>query len=114
MELAVRFLLGGTIVSLFAVIGELFKPKTFSGMFGAAPSVAIASLALAFGKHGPRYVGIEARSMVLGAIALLAYGGACVILIRYPRVPVWLVASAAWVVWLAVALGLVTSIEVFG
>jgi len=32
-------------VSAFAVIGDLFKPKSFGGLFGAAPSVALATLA---------------------------------------------------------------------
>jgi hypothetical protein len=37
MDLVVRFLVGGTIVSLFALIGDVVKPKGFSGLFGAAP-----------------------------------------------------------------------------
>jgi len=45
-ELLVRFLVGGALVSVFALLGDLFEPKSFSGLFGAAPSVAIATLAL--------------------------------------------------------------------
>ena len=41
-ELVLRFVLGGVIVSLFSLLGDLWKPKTFSGIFGAAPSVALA------------------------------------------------------------------------
>ena len=40
------------MVSLFSVIGQAFKPKTFAGLFGAAPSVAIASIVIAQIKHG--------------------------------------------------------------
>jgi hypothetical protein len=40
----VRFLVGGTIVSLFALIGDLLKPKGFAGLFGTVPSVALATL----------------------------------------------------------------------
>ena len=47
-ELAIRFVLGGVIVSAFAVIGDMLHPKSFAGIFGAAPSVALASLGLTF------------------------------------------------------------------
>ena len=47
-ELAIRFVLGGLIVSAFAVIGDMLHPKSFAGIFGAAPSVALASLGLTF------------------------------------------------------------------
>jgi len=46
-ELAIRFVVGGAIVSVFAVLGDVVCPKTLSGVFGAAPSVALATLALA-------------------------------------------------------------------
>ena len=42
-------------VSLFAVLGDLFEPKTFGGLFGAAPSVALATLALSIHAHGAAY-----------------------------------------------------------
>jgi hypothetical protein len=105
-QLALRFLLGGLIVALASVVGELFKPKTFSGIFGAAPSVAMASLALAYGEHGAAYVRVDGRSMVIGAVALCCYSAACVTGTRREHWPVWLCAGLAWVVWLAVAFGL--------
>jgi hypothetical protein len=105
-ELAVRFLLGGAIVSAFSVVAEMWEPKTFAGIFGAAPSVALASLALAFHKHGGAYVAIEGRSMVIGALGLFAYSCACVAAAKREHVPVWLGAAAAWVVWFMTAFGL--------
>jgi hypothetical protein len=42
VELIVRFLAGGTIVALFALIGDVLKPQGFAGLFGAAPSGALA------------------------------------------------------------------------
>jgi hypothetical protein len=102
-ELALRFLLGGLIVSAFSLTGELWKPKIFSGLFGAAPSVALASLALAFGKHGAGEVALLARSMVVGALALYAYGAACVFTTRRERWPVWVSALSAWLAWFAAA-----------
>ncbi len=41
-----RFLVGGAIVSVFACLGDVLKPKSFAGLFGAAPSVALATLGL--------------------------------------------------------------------
>jgi len=42
----IRFLVGGAVLSAFAIIGELLKPKSFAGLFGAEPSVALATLGL--------------------------------------------------------------------
>jgi hypothetical protein len=97
---------GGVMVSLFALLGSAFRPKTFAGTFGAAPSVALATLTLAFRNEGPSYAASECRSMIAGAVALMAYGLACAALTRRRGVPVWLAAVACWFVWLAVAFGL--------
>lgn len=78
MELVERFLLGGLIVSAFAVLGDVLRPKGFAGLFGAAPSVALATLSLTLLADGKQYAAIEARSMIVGAIAFLAYALACV------------------------------------
>lgn len=78
MELIERFLLGGLIVSAFAVVGDILRPKGFAGLFGAAPSVALATLTLTLFTEGKQYAALEARSMVAGAIAFLAYALACV------------------------------------
>src|ERR1700680_3152638 len=51
-ELLFRFLIGGTLVSTFALIGDLFKPKKFAGLFGAAPSIALATLGLGLSAVG--------------------------------------------------------------
>jgi len=40
-DLLIRFLIGGTVVSSFALLGEIFQPKSFAGLFGAAPSIAL-------------------------------------------------------------------------
>jgi hypothetical protein len=104
-ELVIKFLLGGVVVSIFAVVGELFQPKSFAGLFGAAPSVALATLALAFSKHGAEYVALEARSLAIGAVALFIYGAACVMSTKRERWPVWLAAGASWLAWFGVAFG---------
>src|SRR6266581_1578664 len=69
----IRFLIGGTVVSIFSILGDLFKPKSFAGLFGAAPSVALATLGLAVLTQGDQYAATEARSMVAGAVAFFIY-----------------------------------------
>ena len=69
----IRFLIGGAVVSAFAIIGDLFKPKSFAGLFGAAPSVALATLGLTVAKYGAEYAATEGRSMMAGAVALGLY-----------------------------------------
>jgi hypothetical protein len=109
-ELVVRFLLGGLVVCVFAAVGDALKPKSFGGIFGAAPSVALVTLALAFAKEDSAYAALEGRSMVAGAVALLAYSLVVsrVLLRRTGQPPLNAVAmgSLAWIVWLAVAFSL--------
>ena len=64
MDNVIRFFAGGLIVSLFAMVADILGPKIFIGLFGAAPSVALATLPLAFWRHGGSYISIEARSMI--------------------------------------------------
>ena len=40
-EEIIRFLVGGALVSAFAILGDVLKPKSLAGIFGAAPSVAL-------------------------------------------------------------------------
>lgn len=107
MELLIRFLIGGVVVSLFAMIGDVVRPKSFAGIFGAAPSIALATLALTVHTRGAPYASIEARSMIVGAIALLIYawvscrflwnGKASALRVTSVGLPVWfLVAIAGW------------------
>jgi len=72
-EALARFLIGGMVVSAFATVGGLFKPTSFAGLFGAAPSVAFATLALAISKNGQAYAATECRSMMAGAAGLCLY-----------------------------------------
>ncbi len=103
MELLVRFLIGGTAVSLFAMIGDALRPKSFAGIFGAAPSIALATLALTLHGPGPRTAAIEARSMIAGAAALLIYtwvasralwtGKASALVVTLLLLPIWFVVA---------------------
>ncbi|MFZ5890737.1 MAG: hypothetical protein ACOY0T_06765 [Myxococcota bacterium] len=108
-ELVIRFLLGGALVSLFAAIGSGFEPKTFAGLFGSAPPIALASLSVAIVTEGPLVVETLARSMFFGAIALLTYSAFTARLChrKLPiwdrKLPIWLGAVLSWGVWGAVA-----------
>jgi hypothetical protein len=46
MDLVIRFLVGGLVVSFFSMIGGALKPKSFAGLFAAAPSVPLATISL--------------------------------------------------------------------
>jgi len=104
-DLMLRFALGGTAVSLFSAVAELFKPKTFSGIFGAAPAVALISLGLTFAQRGSAVVHDHARGMVCGGVAFLAYTCACVFTTSKTRIPVWAGAISCWAVWFLIAGG---------
>ena len=77
-DLLIRFLIGGVVVTLFAALGDILRPRSFAGLFGAAPSVALATLTLTLFTEGKHYAALEARSMIAGAFAFLGYTLACV------------------------------------
>jgi hypothetical protein len=105
-ELLLRFFVGGIVVSLFAMLGGAVKPKSFAGLFGAAPSVALATLTLTFVKKGRPYATVEAESMILGATAFLIYAlVVCRVLMR-GKYPVLMTTTLSLVIWLTCALGL--------
>jgi hypothetical protein len=107
-EILFRFSIGGIAVSAFATLGDVLKPKSFAGLFGAAPSVAIATLALAVSVHGPEYAAVESSAMVAGAVAFLVYSGTVAYIIRRFQVPVLVTAILLLPVWFATAFGLST------
>ncbi len=110
-DLFLRFLIGGAVVSMFAVVGDLIKPESLGGIFAAAPTIALATLAMTMHQHGAGYVAVEARSMIGGAAAFLVYASAVsFVLMRYRTralatsaalMVVWFgTAAAMWAVWL--------------
>jgi hypothetical protein len=106
LDYALRFIAGGLIVSAFAILGDVLRPKSFAGLLGAAPSVALATLTIAIFKDGPAYVASEGRSMVVGAVAFLLYSFiVCQLLMRF-RISALMATGSALAVWFAVAFGL--------
>jgi Protein of unknown function (DUF3147) len=102
----IRFCAGGLIVSAFAVLSDIFRPKSFAGLFGAAPSVALATLTLTVAKNGASYAAIEARSMIAGAVALCCYCQVVSWVMMRFKWPSLTVTIASVFIWFAVALGL--------
>jgi uncharacterized membrane protein (GlpM family) len=109
MDYVARFVVGGLIVSIFAVLGDALRPKSFAGLFDAAPSVALATLVLTVAAEGPAYAGVESRSMIAGAIALAAYCQVVALWMMRRRPPSLVASAVAIPVWLAVAVGLVAA-----
>jgi hypothetical protein len=106
MEIIVRFVIGGAVVSAFAVVGGLFKPTSFAGLFGAAPSVALATLGLAIAKEGAGYASLECRSMISGAVALGVYSLLVTQLLMRWRFSALLATVSSTPIWFLVAFGL--------
>jgi hypothetical protein len=106
MELFVRFLVGGAVVSFFAIVGDALKPKSFAGLLGAAPSVALATLSLTVLKNGRFYAATEAESMVLGAIAFFIYACLVSTVLMRGKAPVFATTAILLLVWVGAALGL--------
>jgi Protein of unknown function (DUF3147) len=106
MQSICRFLLGGAIVSVFAIAADVLRPKGFAGLFGAAPSIALATLTLTLISEGEAYTALEARSMIAGALAFFVYAVACVYLMTKRHVGAAASAYAMLVVWGTCVVGL--------
>jgi hypothetical protein len=101
----IRFLVGGVVVSLFAVLGDVLRPKSFAGLFGAAPSIALATIGLTISHDGKAYAAIECRSMMFGAAAFFVYALLVGWILRRYK-PSALIASVALMpTWFAISLG---------
>jgi Protein of unknown function (DUF3147) len=100
-ELVLRFVIGGLVVSAFATLGDVLKPKSFAGLFGAAPSIALATLGLAIHAHGKSYAATEARSMVAGALAFVLYANVCSWLMMHRKIKAMMVTVPMLLLWLA-------------
>lgn len=110
-DLLLRLIIGGVVVSLFAILGDVIKPKSLSGISAAAPAVALATVVMTMHKKGIAITTLEARSMFAGAIAYLCFAVAIsYVQMRYkPKalvgaaalLPLWaVVAAVLWAVWL--------------
>jgi hypothetical protein len=106
IDLLIRFLIGGFVVSLFAALGDVLRPKSFAGLFGAAPSIALATLGLTIHRDGAPYAVIEARSMLLGAAAFFLYALSVSWALRRFRPPTLVASLTLLPIWFGVSIGL--------
>ena len=105
-ELLIRGLIGGVVVSVFAALADMFQPKSFAGLFGAAPSIALTTLALAILNRSARYAAIEAHSMIAGSIAFFIYAWCVSWVMMKHNWSAMLAASSLLCVWIVTAFGL--------
>jgi hypothetical protein len=104
-DLIVRFLVGGAIVSVFAMLGDVLRPKSFAGLFSAAPSVALATMALTIHKQGKLFAAHEAASMLLASVAFIAYAAVVSYVLRRYRRSALFTTIATVPVWIGISLG---------
>ncbi len=105
-EMVLRFVIGGAVVSAFAVLAEIFRPKSFAGLFSAAPSIALATIGITIARHGKMYASTEAHTMLYGAIGFFCYASAaCWALIRL-KIKALTATIALLPVWFGISLGL--------
>jgi len=105
LEYLARFLIGGFAVSAFAVLGDIFRPKSFAGLFGAAPSIALSTIVLALSSWGSSYVAVEGRSMIIGAAALCIYSICACHLMQRRRMRALAATAISLILWFIVAAG---------
>ena len=106
LEYGLRFLAGGIAVSAFAAFGDALRPKSFAGLFGAAPSIALATLLITLSQKGAPFAAVEGRSMMAGALALAAYSWTVCVLLKKLLMSSWTATMVALFVWFVVAFGL--------
>ena len=66
-------LVGGVFVAAFALIGESVQPKSFSGLFSAAPSIALGALTITLLTDGSSDAKEQTLAMVFGALAMVLF-----------------------------------------
>ncbi len=85
MTILLKGLAGGALVVAFALLSQSLKPKRFAGLFGAAPAVAIAGLALALASKGAHEARDDSLGMIAGSVGMLVYALATTKLVRSGR-----------------------------
>ena len=104
-ELGLRFLVGGALVAGFALLGDMFAPKSFAGLFAGAPSVALATMILTIDTNGAAFASIEARSMMFGGAAFAVYAATLAAALHRLRTRPLLAALALLPIWFILAAG---------
>ena len=110
--LVARGVAGGTLVVVFALISQVVSPKAFSGLFAAAPAVALASLGITVVTKDALTARQDAIGMSVGGIAMAA---ACVVAVAaIPRLKALWGSAVSWVAWLVMGLGVYWTVFIGG
>jgi uncharacterized membrane protein (GlpM family) len=104
LTIAIKGLIGGLAVFAFSLIAECGRPKRFAGLFAAAPSVALASLATTAATKGVKGTVPYARGMLIGSAGMLAYCLVSPFLIE--RLHALAGSIISWLAWFVAAGGL--------
>lgn len=106
--LGLKGLAGGCFVVAFSLVSHAVQPKGFAGIFGAAPSIALASLLVTISDKGVDAARMQSFSMIFASFAMVAY---CVTALwsvdRFGALRGSAVAFVAWFAVAAVALAVV-------
>lgn len=94
------------MVSAFATLADILKPKSFAGLFGSAPSISLATITLTVLSNGKGYATQEARSMIAGAAACLVYAVVCMQLMARWRLTALRASTVSLLAWFGVAFSL--------
>lgn len=73
LEYIARFIAGGLLVCVFALISQVCMPKQFAGIFSTAPSVLLAGLAITLVVHGAAHATLTAEGAIAGALGMIFY-----------------------------------------
>jgi hypothetical protein len=107
LAVALKAFAGGTLVVAFSAFSDVLKPKVFAGVFSAAPSVALASLAITVLTTGPSKAAVSSRGMIAGATGMIAYSIAASFFVkRFGATAGSIMAWAAWIVPSVIVYGL--------
>jgi hypothetical protein len=98
-----RFIAGGALVCVFALVSEVWQPKRFAGTFSAAPSVLLTGLAITLLSQGAAASQLTAEGAIAGAFGMVAYCLCATPAIR--RLKPLLGSGLMLPVWFVVALG---------
>jgi uncharacterized membrane protein (GlpM family) len=110
--LLIRGVVGGTFVVAFAVLSQMLGPKSFAGVFGAAPSIALASLLVTIAAKGEHAARIQSLSMIFAGFAMVAYCLTAVVTVdRFGALRGSAVALVSWGVVATLAYGVVTGLS---
>jgi len=110
-EYILRFFVGGVVVCFFAVLAEMLRPKSFAGLFSAAPSIALATIGITIARHGADYAAVESHTMLFGALGFFVYASACSWILVHKKIHSLAATAALLPVWFGVSLGLLMLVD---